>query len=72
MYLVFYTFLNIYRGVHYTVNSYTYFLKESIIHGTAYNLWFMYLIIGIYLFMPVLSILYKKISRNQLIIFFII
>lgn len=72
LYLIFYTFLNIYRGEHYTLNSYTFFLKESVLHGTAYHLWFMYLIIGIYLFMPLLSILCKKISRNQLIIFFVI
>lgn len=72
LYLLFYTYLNISRGEHYTVNTYTIFLKYSIIHGTAYHLWFMYLIIGIYLFMPLLSILCKKINRNQLIIFFVI
>lgn len=72
IYLIFYTILNIARGENYTIKSYSIFLKDSVLHGTAYHLWFMYLIIGIYLFMPFLSILCKKISRNQLIIFFII
>ncbi len=72
LYLIFYTFLNIYKGEHYTLKSYALFLKESALQGSAYHLWFMYLIIGIYLSMPLLSILCKKISKNQLIIFFVI
>lgn len=72
IYLIFYTLLNIARGEHYTLSSYTNFLKESALHGTAYHLWFMYLIIGIYLFMPILSKICKKISVQQFILFFLL
>ena len=70
VYIVFYTFLNISRGKHYTIDTYSSFLKDSALHGAAYHLWFMYLIIGIYLCMPYLSILCKRVTKLQLIVFF--
>lgn len=72
VYLIFYTFLNVSRGTQYTASTYINYVKDSMFYGSAYHLWFMYLIIGIYLFMPVISKVVKRISTLQFILFFII
>lgn len=72
VYLIFYTLLNVSRGSHYTASTYFYFVKDSMLYGSAYHLWFMYLIIGLYLFMPAISKIVKRISTFQFILFFIL
>ncbi|WP_256008996.1 acyltransferase [Desertivirga xinjiangensis] len=48
------------------------FIANQLIHGASYHLWYIYMIIGLYLFIPVLGPWIRACSMNQLRYFLLI
>ncbi|WP_035673112.1 acyltransferase [Flavobacterium sp. 83] len=57
---------------HLTFSSIFDYCLSSFIHGSAYHLWYIYMIIGIYLFIPIISKWTKNCSENEILYFLII
>jgi surface polysaccharide O-acyltransferase-like enzyme len=48
------------------------FSIDKLIHGASFHLWYVYMIIGLYMFIPVLRKWYKNASEKELIYFILI
>lgn len=66
-YMIFYQAYSFYLGNQWDINSFLIFVYDSILYGSAYHLWYLYLIVALYVSVPALTSLLKKINNTQLL-----
>ncbi|TDO21981.1 acyltransferase [Pedobacter duraquae] len=64
--------LKIKHGEHLTIGSTIKFIFNQYRMGTYYHLWFVYMLIGLYLFIPILGKWVRKSTKMELVYFLII
>ncbi len=68
-YIIIFIFFDVYNGKQYTLIEIKDYTIRSLTNGAAYHLWYMYLIIALYFFIPFVTPLKNKLSSNKTIIF---
>jgi surface polysaccharide O-acyltransferase-like enzyme len=72
VYLLFNLFVKKTRGENLTLIDTINYVIISIKKGTSYHLWYVYMIIGVYLFIPIISKCIKICSEKEILYFLII
>ncbi len=71
-YILFYQAYSIYQGENWSIISFFAFVVDSVIYGAAYHLWYLYLILALYLFVPILSAIVLKWNSFQILLLLVL
>lgn len=70
-YLLLFLMYSISKGEKYTISTLLDYIKNALLYGAAYHLWYMYLILALYFVLPIFSDLSSKFSKVQVQLFLI-
>lgn len=71
-YLLLFLAYSISKGEKYTISTLLDYIKNGLLYGAAYHLWYMYLILALYFVLPIFSDLGTKFSKTQIQFFLLV
>lgn len=69
LYTLLFLIYNIYQGAVYNFNELTLFFTNSFLSGAAYHLWYIYLILALYLIIPLIAKIIRYIANIYVVLF---